>query len=223
MAAVDEDGRTLTWGEVKTAAERAAAGFHRLGIGAGDVVSWQLPTWLESKILVLALARLGAIQNPMLPIYREREVGFITSTQEVTAQAEPSRASAHEPKVELDAPYLAEMVRRTMSDRYGAESETPPGYSRDWGEASGAETLLAAASRHLLPIATQAAGAGDVIVFRLRAGLAAKHAAILTGPGSFVHAMEGAPVTEVTGAMNRYPRRDSVSMKRGWVPASSSA
>jgi acyl-CoA synthetase (AMP-forming)/AMP-acid ligase II len=78
MAAVDEDGRELTWAEAKTAAERAAAGLARLGIGADDVVSWQLPTWLESKVLVLALARLGAIQNPMLPIYRQREVGFIT-------------------------------------------------------------------------------------------------------------------------------------------------
>jgi len=78
LAAVDEDGRTLTWAEAKTQAERAAAGFARLGIGAGDVVSWQLPTWLEAKVLVLALARLGAIQNPMLPIYRDREVGFIT-------------------------------------------------------------------------------------------------------------------------------------------------
>ena len=76
--AVDEDGRTLTWAEARTEAERAAAGLSRLGIEAGDVVSWQLPTWLEAKLLVLALARLGAIQNPMLPIYREREVGFIT-------------------------------------------------------------------------------------------------------------------------------------------------
>jgi acyl-CoA synthetase (AMP-forming)/AMP-acid ligase II len=41
-------------------------------------VSWQLPTWLESLTLVAALSRLGAIQNPMLPIYRKREVGFIT-------------------------------------------------------------------------------------------------------------------------------------------------
>ena len=78
LAAVDEDGRTLTWADTKVAAERAAAGLARLGIGPGDVVSWQLPTWLESKLLVLALARLGAIQNPMLPIYREREVGFVT-------------------------------------------------------------------------------------------------------------------------------------------------
>ncbi len=78
LAAVDEDGRTLTWAEARAAAEVAAAGLARMGIGAGDVVSWQLPTWLEAKILVLALARLGAIQNPMLPIYREREVGFVT-------------------------------------------------------------------------------------------------------------------------------------------------
>lgn len=77
-AAVDEDGRTLTWADTKAQAEQAAAGLARLGVGPGDVVSWQLPTWLESKLLVLALARLGAIQNPMLPIYREREVGFIT-------------------------------------------------------------------------------------------------------------------------------------------------
>jgi acyl-CoA synthetase (AMP-forming)/AMP-acid ligase II len=78
LAAIDEDGRTLTWAETRAAAERAAAGLARMGIGAGDVVSWQLPTWLESKVLVLALARLGAIQNPILPIYREREVGFVT-------------------------------------------------------------------------------------------------------------------------------------------------
>ena len=46
------------------------------GIGAGDVITWQLPTWLESMVLVGAISRLGATQNPVLPIYREREVGF---------------------------------------------------------------------------------------------------------------------------------------------------
>ena len=35
-------------------------------------------TWLESLVLVAALARLGAVQNPILPIYRHREVGFVT-------------------------------------------------------------------------------------------------------------------------------------------------
>ena len=49
----------------------------RAGIGEGDVVSWQLPTWIEAMVLVGGLARLGAVQNPILPIYREREVGFV--------------------------------------------------------------------------------------------------------------------------------------------------
>jgi acyl-coenzyme A synthetase/AMP-(fatty) acid ligase len=65
---VDQDGRALTFAEYKAEAERAAAGLGRLGIGAGDVVSWQLPTWPESIVLVAALSRLGAIQNPKLPI-----------------------------------------------------------------------------------------------------------------------------------------------------------
>jgi cyclohexanecarboxylate-CoA ligase len=72
----DEDGRTLTFAEYRDACERAAAALHERGIGEGDVVSWQLPTWIESMVLVGALARLGAVQNPILPIYREREVGF---------------------------------------------------------------------------------------------------------------------------------------------------
>ena len=57
-------------------------------------------------------------------LQRMREVGFITQAQQAQAQAEPSRASPHEPKTELDAPYLAEMVRAAMQERYGAESET---------------------------------------------------------------------------------------------------
>lgn len=78
LMAVDEDMRTLTFAEYAVEAERAAAGLANFGVGEGTVVSWQLPTWLESLVLVGALSRLGAVQNPMLPIYREREVGFIT-------------------------------------------------------------------------------------------------------------------------------------------------
>ncbi|MFV0318251.1 MAG: class I adenylate-forming enzyme family protein [Microthrixaceae bacterium] len=79
LMAVDEDMRTITFGEYWSDAERAAAGLSAHGVGRGDVVSWQLPTWIESMVLVGALSRIGAIQNPMLPIYREREVGFCTN------------------------------------------------------------------------------------------------------------------------------------------------
>ena len=75
--AVDEDGRRLTFRQYHDACERAAAGLAARGVGEGDVVSWQLPTWIESLVLVGALARLGATQNPILPIYRRREVGFV--------------------------------------------------------------------------------------------------------------------------------------------------
>ena len=41
------------------------------------------------------------------------------------------------------------------------------------------------------------AAAGDVVVFRLRDGAVAKHAGVLTGPDTMIHAQEGAPAAEV--------------------------
>ena len=69
--------RATTFAEFAALAERAAAGLQALGVGPDVNVSWQLPTWTESAVLVGALCRLGAVQNPMLPIYRAREISFI--------------------------------------------------------------------------------------------------------------------------------------------------
>jgi len=77
LLAVDELDRVLTFGEYRERCRRQAQSLEPFGIGAGTVVSWQLPTWLESLVLVGALSRLGAVQNPILPICREREVGFM--------------------------------------------------------------------------------------------------------------------------------------------------
>ncbi len=77
LMAVDELGRELTFSGYRDQVEVAAAGLAtQYGITEGDVITWQLPTWLESMVLVGAISRLGAVQNPVLPIYREREVGF---------------------------------------------------------------------------------------------------------------------------------------------------
>ena len=57
-------------------------------------------------------------------LLRMREEGMITPAQEQAAVAEPMNASPHEPKVEVEAPYLAEMVRAEMEQRYGAEATT---------------------------------------------------------------------------------------------------
>jgi acyl-CoA synthetase (AMP-forming)/AMP-acid ligase II len=70
------DGQTLTFGEFRERAERVAAGLQAMGLSAGSVVSWQLPTRIDTVVLSVALSRLGAVQNPIIHLYREREVGF---------------------------------------------------------------------------------------------------------------------------------------------------
>jgi len=69
-------GDTSTFGEYRDRVARMAAGLRDRGIGAGDVVSWILPTWVDTVVLAGALSRLGAIQNPIIAIYRDREVTF---------------------------------------------------------------------------------------------------------------------------------------------------
>jgi cyclohexanecarboxylate-CoA ligase len=73
---IDEHDRTLTFGEFRDRAERVAAGLQALGVGEGTPFSWQLPTRIDTVVLSVALSRLGAVQNPIIHLYREREVGF---------------------------------------------------------------------------------------------------------------------------------------------------
>lgn len=77
LMAVDERGVRLTFAGYRDRALAVAAGLAARGVGAGTVVSWQLPTWVESMVLCGALARVGAVQVPLIPSYRGREVGFI--------------------------------------------------------------------------------------------------------------------------------------------------
>jgi cyclohexanecarboxylate-CoA ligase len=68
--------RAHTFGDLKRRADRMAVALRKLGVGAGDVVSYQLPNWFEAAALSCAIDRVGAVQNPIITIYREREVGF---------------------------------------------------------------------------------------------------------------------------------------------------
>ncbi|MGR4882816.1 class I adenylate-forming enzyme family protein [Streptomyces sp. LARHCF249] len=70
------DDRRLTFGELRDRSERAAAGLYAMGVRPGTVVAWQLPTRIETVLLSAALARIGAVQSPVIPFYRDREVGF---------------------------------------------------------------------------------------------------------------------------------------------------
>src|SRR5436853_6402798 len=74
---LDTAGRRVSWTQFVDMAERTAAGLVQLGIGPGSRVTWQLPTRIDSVVISMALARLGAVQNPVLHLYREREVGAV--------------------------------------------------------------------------------------------------------------------------------------------------
>lgn len=88
--ALDEAGRTLTFGAYRDWCARVAAGLAAdHGVGEGSRVSWVLPSRLEALVLTGALARLGAVQNPILPIYRHREVSFITAQSEASLLVVP--------------------------------------------------------------------------------------------------------------------------------------
>jgi len=73
---VDAAGRRVTFGELRDRAEVVAAGLLARGVQPGSVASWQLPTRIDTVVLSIALSRLGVVQNPIIHLYREREVGF---------------------------------------------------------------------------------------------------------------------------------------------------
>ena len=88
------------------------------------------------------------------------------------------------------------LVRGVWRAFYGDEPEVAPAYSADWAEAGGRETMAEAARRHFDEIAPDEARPGDILLFRWRAGLPAKHAGILIAADRFVHAHDGAAVAE---------------------------
>ncbi|OBI97871.1 cyclohexanecarboxylate-CoA ligase [Mycobacterium alsense] len=78
----DDYGRSLSSAQLRESALTCAAALAERGIGPGTVVSWQLPTTLETMVVMAALTRLGAVQNPVLPIWRESELRFVTTQLE---------------------------------------------------------------------------------------------------------------------------------------------
>ena len=79
----EEKETRLSYRELARRTAQAAAVLERAGVRPGDVVSFQLPNWWQFVVLYLASVRLGAVANPLMPIFRSRELGFMLR------QAEP--------------------------------------------------------------------------------------------------------------------------------------
>src|SRR3984957_9853274 len=70
---LDEQGTTITFAEFRERTERVAAALTEAGIRPGSKVAWQLPTRISTILVMAALRRIGAVQEPIIALYRERE------------------------------------------------------------------------------------------------------------------------------------------------------
>ncbi|MFI6059065.1 class I adenylate-forming enzyme family protein [Streptomyces sp. NPDC051286] len=128
-----QDDRTLTFGELRDRCERVAAGLYGLGVRPGSVVAWQLPTRLETALLSFALTRLGAVQSPVIPFYRDREVGFALRESKAAFFAVPGTwrgfdhvAMAHRIAADLEQPPQILEAYEELPDGHPAVLPPPP-------------------------------------------------------------------------------------------------
>lgn len=81
--------RVLSWRELDEQADAVAAMLLELGVAAGEPVAWQLPNWTEFTVLAVAVARIGAISCPLMPIFREREMSFMVARSQARVLVVP--------------------------------------------------------------------------------------------------------------------------------------
>ena len=93
---------TLSYRDIDRISRRIGAGLAAHGIGKGDVVAFQLPNWWEFTAIHLACVRIGAVSNPLMPIFRARELEFMLSFAETRAIFIPRRFRGFEYEPMLD-------------------------------------------------------------------------------------------------------------------------
>ena len=93
---LDGDMLSMTYSELGAVVDRVALGLNRLGVRASDVVAVQLPNWWEFTATYLACARIGAVMNPLMHIFRERELEFMLAHSEASVAIIPSTFRGHD-------------------------------------------------------------------------------------------------------------------------------
>ncbi|TDD86049.1 AMP-dependent synthetase [Actinomadura darangshiensis] len=106
-----------TFRDVERVARRLAAGLRRRGVGAGDVVAFQLPNWMEAAAVFWASAFLGAVVVPIVHFYGRKEVGFILKAvrPRVFVSAERFGRLEFQPDLCADVPVVG-VVGRDFDD-----------------------------------------------------------------------------------------------------------
>jgi cyclohexanecarboxylate-CoA ligase len=138
VAVIDGAAR-ITYRDVASLVQAVAASLAGLGVSRGEAVSWQLPNWHEALILHHAILRLGAVSNPIIPIYRQREVGYILrqARSRVVVVPEAFRGFSYPAMLAELRPGLPDL-RHVVVARPAVRRAPPPGESSAAARGTGA-------------------------------------------------------------------------------------
>lgn len=142
-----ESGATtrFTYRELATMADRVAVGLARLGVGQNDVVACQLPNWWQFTITYLACSRIGAVMNPLMHIFRERELSFMLQHGEAKVLIVPQvfRGFDFEQMATALQPSLPHLKHLVVVDGAGANSFEALLSGPAWEKEADAQDILA--------------------------------------------------------------------------------
>jgi cyclohexanecarboxylate-CoA ligase len=116
--------RRFSYRELDRVSRRIAANLWALGVRHGDVVAFQLPNWWEFVAIHLACLRIRATSNPLMPIFRERELSFMLDYARAKVVIVPKlfRRFDHEAMLRALAPKLPHMSRLVIVGGEGADA-----------------------------------------------------------------------------------------------------
>ncbi|MBO9515430.1 MAG: cyclohexanecarboxylate-CoA ligase [Variovorax sp.] len=143
-----EEGETrrFTYREMARMADRIAVGLARLGVGRGDVVACQLPNWWQFTLTCLACARIGAVMNPLMHIFRERELSFMLKHGEAKVAIVPKRFRGFDFEAMMAdlKPQLPDLLQVVVVGGDGPGSFEALLSGPPWEEAADAQRILTA-------------------------------------------------------------------------------
>ncbi len=136
--------RRFSYREMAQMADRIAVGLARLGVGPGDVVACQLPNWWQFTLVYLACSRIGAVMNPLMHIFRERELSFMLRHGEAKVMIAPKTFRGFDFEAMLAAlqPSLPDLRHLVVVGGSGANSFEALLSGPEWEKEADAQDIL---------------------------------------------------------------------------------
>ncbi len=136
--------RRFTYRELSRMADRIAVGLARLGVAKNDIVACQLPNWWQFTLAYLACSRIGAVVNPLMHIFRERELSFMLRHGEAKVIITPKvfRGFDFEKMITDLQPSLPHLQHLVVVDGTGTNSFEALLNGPEWENAPDAKDIL---------------------------------------------------------------------------------